>query len=49
MNQEPTKQDMEALEAQAEKIAQETGKDFSSVLQDLFNEKYVYGNQKEQQ
>lgn len=47
MNQEPTKQDMEALEAQAEKISQETGKDFSSVLQDLFNEKYVYGNRME--
>lgn len=49
MNQEPTKQEIEELEAQAEKISQETGKDYFLVLQKLYNEKYVYGNQKEQQ
>jgi hypothetical protein len=49
MNQEPTKQEIEALEAKAEKISEETGKDFFLVLQELYNQQFVYGNQKEQQ
>lgn len=48
MNQEPTKQDMEEMEAQAEKISEETGKDFYLALQEICNQRYVY-NQKEQQ
>lgn len=47
MNQVPTKQEIEEMEAQAEKISEATGKDFFLVYQKIYNDRFVYGIQKE--